>query len=90
MAAVGRHTALKQAVQAWDRGDRAGAWAVPERSKSYLAPVVTMAMTGPESGAGWLAAEAEAEFATVETGFRLLDPVASCRRCRACSALSWA
>jgi biopolymer transport protein ExbB len=50
------------------------------RSKSYLAPVIKMAMVsnGKGSGAGVerLQAEAETRFAKLETGFRLLDSVA--------------
>lgn len=76
MAGVGRHKALGQAVREWDSGDRAAAHKALGQSKSYLAPVVAMAMTAPEGGAARLAAEAEAEFAKLETGFRLLDSVA--------------
>ncbi|WP_298864160.1 MotA/TolQ/ExbB proton channel family protein [uncultured Sulfitobacter sp.] len=75
-AGVGRHTALSEAVSAWDRGDRGAAQAALGRSTSYLVPVVRMAMSGPDQEVARLQAEAEAEFAQLETGFRLLDSVA--------------
>ncbi|WP_339759730.1 MotA/TolQ/ExbB proton channel family protein [uncultured Sulfitobacter sp.] len=75
-SAVGRHTALSQAVAAWDQGDRAAARVALGRSKSYLVPVVDLAMSSPQGGAERLQAEAEAQFAKLETGFRLLDSVA--------------
>jgi len=76
MAAVGRHAALSQAVAAWDGGDRAGARATLDRSRSYLAPVIGMAMTAQPVDAPRLQAEAETRFAALERGFRLLDSVA--------------
>lgn len=76
MAAVGRHKALSQAVDAWDRGDRTAAHEALGRSKSYLVPVVAMAMSAPTGGVQRLQAEAETEFARLESGFRLLDSVA--------------
>ena len=53
-SAVGRHKALTEAVEAWDRGDRPAAREALGRSKSYLAPVIKMAMVsnGKGSGAG--------------------------------------
>lgn len=75
-AGVGRHAALSQAITAWDAGDRAGAQAALERSTSYLAPVVTMAMESGSSATTRLQAEAEHLFARLERGFRLLDSVA--------------
>jgi len=75
-AAVGRHRALSEAVSAWEQGDRASAQAALGRSKSYLAPVVEMAMTTPDAGQARLQAEAELRFAKLERGFRLLDSVA--------------
>ncbi len=74
-AGVGRHKALRQAVEAWDAGDRREALARLEESRSYLRPVVAMAMQGQEDR-GRLEAEAERRFAQLETGFRLLDSVA--------------
>ncbi|ETX30372.1 MotA/TolQ/ExbB proton channel family protein [Roseivivax isoporae] len=79
-AGVGRHRALSEAVAAWDRGDRAAARAALGRSRSYLAPVVDMALDmarqGGRDAAGRLEAEAEARFARLERGFRFLDSVA--------------
>ncbi|MFX0546161.1 MotA/TolQ/ExbB proton channel family protein [Roseovarius sp. S1116L3] len=75
-AGVGRHTALKDAVAAWDHGDREGARASLARSRSYLAPVVEMAFTSGPADAQRLDAEAETRFAGLERGFRLLDSVA--------------
>ena len=45
-AGVGRHKALRHAVDAWDAGDEARARSELARSKSYLKPVVELAMTG--------------------------------------------
>lgn len=75
-AGVGRHTALSDAVRAWDTGDSDAAQVALQRSTSYLVPVVKMAMSGPDQEIARLQAEAEAEFAKLETGFRLLDSVA--------------
>ncbi len=75
-AGVGRHTALQEAVAAWDRGERTQARAALGRSKSYLAPVIDMAFSSGPADAQRLAAEAETRFAKLETGFRLLDSVA--------------
>ncbi len=75
-AGVGRHTALSDAVRAWDTGDRDAAQVALQRSTSYLVHVVKMAMSGPDQEIARLQAEAEAEFAKLETGFRLLDSVA--------------
>ncbi|ANT61976.1 flagellar motor protein MotA [Salipiger sp. CCB-MM3] len=72
---VGRHAALREAVEAWDNGDRAGAREALNRSRSYLRPVIDMAMSG-QSDAARLEAEAETRFARLEKGFRLLDSVA--------------
>lgn len=74
-AGVGRHRALQQAVSAWDAGDRDGARLALDRSRSYLRPVFEMAISG-QPDAARLEAEAEARFARLETGFRLLDSVA--------------
>lgn len=74
-AGVGRHTALRDAIAAWDRGERSTARGHLEASRSYLRPVLDMAMDrGAEPTR--LEAEAEARFATLERGFRLLDSVA--------------
>ncbi|MCA0939968.1 MotA/TolQ/ExbB proton channel family protein [Yangia mangrovi] len=71
---VGRHAALREAVNAWDRGDRTGAREALNRSRSYLRPVIDMAMSGQTDPAR-LEAEAETRFARLEKGFRLLDSV---------------
>ena len=73
---VGRHRALKAAVAAWDRGDRSAAVSALKQSRSYLAPVVEMAFCAKPEDAKRLEAEAEARFARLEGGFRLLDSVA--------------
>lgn len=75
-AGVGRHQALQEAVNAWDTGDRSNALATLARSKSYMAPVVEMAFASAPHDAKRLEAEAEARFARLEGGFRLLDSVA--------------
>ncbi|MDO6729653.1 MotA/TolQ/ExbB proton channel family protein [Marinovum sp. 2_MG-2023] len=74
-AGVGRHKALQQAVAAWDRGDQSGARLYLDQSRSYLRPVLAMALNGQTDGAR-LEAEAESRFARLERGFRLLDSVA--------------
>ena len=74
-AGVGRHAALEAALDAWDRGDPETARDRLARSRSYLGPVLEMAMAG-QRDAGRLEAEAEARFARLERGFRLLDAVA--------------
>lgn len=74
-AGVGRHAALREAVAAWDAGDRAMARAALGRSTSYLRPVIDMAIGGQRDAAR-LEAEAESRFARLETGFRFLDTVA--------------
>ncbi len=74
-AGVGRHKALRLAVEAWDCGDRTSARAHLDRSSSYLRPVVDMAIAG-QTDAERLEAEAEVRFARLEMGFRLLDSVA--------------
>jgi biopolymer transport protein ExbB len=74
-AGVGRHKALQDAIAAWDTGDRTAARDHLSRSRSYLVPVVTMALDG-QTDAARLEAEAEARFARLESGFRFLDSVA--------------
>lgn len=74
-AGVGRHRALSRTVAAWDAGDRTGARTALDGSGSYLRPVIEMAMNGHADPAR-LEAEAEARFARLERGFRLLDSVA--------------
>lgn len=75
VAGVGRHKALRAAIDAWDAGDRSAARLNIEQSRSYLVPVVTMAFDG-QTDVARLEAEAETRFARLERGFRLLDSVA--------------
>lgn len=77
-AGVGRHRALRRAIEAWDAGDRAAARAALDASRSYLAPVVDMAFSAPAEpeAATRLSTEAETRFAALERGFRFLDSVA--------------
>lgn len=74
-AGVGRHKALARAVTAWDAGDVAGAKQELQRSRSYLAPVVSMAFAEKFDRAR-LETEAETRFAKLEGGLRVLDSVA--------------
>ena len=74
-AGVGRHKELSRAVAAWDTGDRAAARSYLRKSRSYLCPVVDMAMSGQRDGER-LEAETETLFAKLERGLRLLDSVA--------------
>lgn len=77
---VGRHHALRAAVQAWDRGDVQSARRNLEASRSYLAPVITRALAQTDSRDDAerhrIEAEADARFARLERGFRFLDMVA--------------
>ncbi len=75
-AGVGRHAALSEAVAAWDAGDRSGARAALARSRSYLAPVIDMALSAGRDAENRLEAEAEMRFARLERGLRFLDSVA--------------
>ena len=74
-ARVGHHQALQDAITAWDAGDRSTARQHLGRSRSYLVPVVAMALDGQDDAAR-LDAEAETRFARLESGFRFLDSVA--------------
>lgn len=74
-ARVGCHSQLQTAVEAWDAGDEQKALAHLEMSRSYLRDVLSHAMSGQKDAAR-LEAEAEARFARLESGFRLLDSVA--------------
>jgi biopolymer transport protein ExbB len=76
MAGVGRHRALRDAVAAWDQSDRTGARAAIDRSTSYLAPVIDMALSATPQMVDRLQADAEVRFLKLERGFRLLDSVA--------------
>lgn len=78
VARVGNHKQLSQAVAAWDRGDSQGALAAVAQSRSYLVPVLHMALTAPQDErlAARADAEAEARFARLERGLGALDMVA--------------
>ncbi|MEO0371883.1 MAG: MotA/TolQ/ExbB proton channel family protein [Pseudomonadota bacterium] len=73
---VGRHGALEAALDAWDAGDRAGATLHLDNAGSYMAPIVNMAFSAADRDATRLEAEAEARFATLERGLRMLDSIA--------------
>ncbi len=73
-AGVGRHLVLTQAIQAHDSGEKAVALATLDHSKSYLKPIINLALQGQP--AERLQAEAEARFGLLERGLRFLDSVA--------------
>ncbi|WP_170560801.1 MotA/TolQ/ExbB proton channel family protein [Ruegeria atlantica] len=76
-AGVGRHIELSRAIQAWDRQDLAETRAHLGKSRSYLAPVIAMALSGEDRTLSERTdAEAEARFAQLEQGFNVLDMVA--------------
>lgn len=72
---VGRHGEIARAVAAWDAGDPDRARRELAAARSYLRPVLCLALDGPRDAAR-LEAEAEAGFARLERGFRFLDTVA--------------
>lgn len=74
-AGVGRHTALKAALQAWDAGQIAQAKLHLGQSKSYFAPVLSLGIQN-NARRERLEAEAETRFLQLERGFKLLDTVA--------------
>ena len=76
VAGVGRHHALREAVHAWDIGEKSTAAAALSRSKSYLVPVVKMATEAENPTRERLEAEAETKFAALESGLRVLDMIA--------------
>ena len=76
VAGVGRHKALSEAIAAWDGGNRTAARTALDRSTSYLAPVVDMALSGRSDAADRLLSEAELRFGKLERGLRFLDSVA--------------
>ena len=76
---VGRHHALRSAVDAWDRGEGPAARRTLEGSRSYLAPVIVRAFAADPRDAitiRRIEAEAEKQFSHLERGFRFLDTVA--------------
>lgn len=76
-AGVGRHIELSRAIQAWDRQDRASALVHLDKSRSYLAPVIAMSLSGTGTTlSDRVDAESEARFAELERGLNVLDTVA--------------
>ncbi|MEM8823947.1 MAG: MotA/TolQ/ExbB proton channel family protein [Pseudomonadota bacterium] len=77
-ARVGRHYHLQAALEAWDRGDGALARREARASRSHLAVLAATALDAPgdSTDAARLEAEAEANVARLESGFRILDTVA--------------
>ncbi len=79
-AGVGRHRALSAAIDAWDAGERQKAKKHLAQSTSYLAPVIDHAISQADTGNALVSqrldAEAEARFARLESGFKVLDVVA--------------
>ncbi len=75
---VGRHKFLSEALDAWDKGDKADARARLAKSRSYLAPILDAAMNAADRPGveARLDAEAGLAMARLERGFRLLDTVA--------------
>ncbi|MCD9149123.1 MotA/TolQ/ExbB proton channel family protein [Pseudophaeobacter flagellatus] len=77
-ARVGRHRQLAIAVAAWDQGHHKAALMALGESRSYLAPVLRMALAAPQTPelSARVDAEAEARFAELERGLGALDMVA--------------
>jgi biopolymer transport protein ExbB len=75
---VGRHRVLSEALEAWDSGDRLSAQARLAESRSYLAPLLGVAMQTQDIPGidERLDAEAGVALAGLERGFRFLDTVA--------------
>ena len=81
-AGVGRHSRLDAALELWDSGRETAAQSHLESSPSHLAPLVCGAMkavAARKDNTGLPArieASAQARFAKLEGGFRLLDSIA--------------
>lgn len=77
-AGVGRHNALRLAVEAWDSGDSAQAQHHLAKSTSYLAPVIGLAINGASCTTLSDRADAKAEefFSRLECGLSAMDSVA--------------
>ncbi len=77
-ARVGRHRQLATAVAAWDLGDQAAALQALGQSRSYLSPVLRMAISSTPTSelSARVDAEAESRFAQLERGLGALDMVA--------------
>ena len=78
VAGVGRHKVIRQALAAWDQGERSHARETLKSSRSYLAPVVRQAMesTPTPELRNRLESEAETRFRQLESKFGVLDSVA--------------
>ncbi|SMO74148.1 MotA/TolQ/ExbB proton channel family protein [Ruegeria faecimaris] len=75
-AGVGRHVELSRAIDAWDREDPTAARTYLNKSRSYLAPVIAMALSGNDRTLSErVDAEAETRFAKLEQGLNVLDIV---------------
>lgn len=77
-AGVGRHKALRLAIEAWDTGDAALAKRMLAQSTSYLAPVLGLAIHGVSGTTLSERADAQAEelFSRLERGLSAMDSVA--------------
>ncbi|PRY23139.1 outer membrane transport energization protein ExbB [Aliiruegeria haliotis] len=78
VSGVGRHRHLSEALAAWDAGDRQTARTRLAESRSYLAPLLKVAMEERDMPGldDRLDAEAGLALAGLERGFRFLDTVA--------------
>lgn len=78
ISGVGRHKVLSDALDFWEAGDLQGARTRLGQSRSYLAPLVDVAMQAPDTLGldARLDAEAGLALARLERGFRLLDTIA--------------
>ncbi|UWQ35698.1 MotA/TolQ/ExbB proton channel family protein (plasmid) [Leisingera sp. M527] len=76
MARVGQHRALAAAVAAWDRGEADAARHSLSLSKSYLVPVMRLALDGAQNQMQADRADAEERFSRLERGLGTLDMVA--------------
>ena len=77
VSGVGRHRVLSQSLEIWDAGDQQAAQTHLLKSRSYLAPLLRVAMETPNLPGleGRLDAEAGLALAGLERGYRLLDTV---------------
>ncbi|WP_100369757.1 MotA/TolQ/ExbB proton channel family protein [Yoonia maricola] len=77
-ARVGRHTLLRNALDAWDQGDVSEAQKLALDSRSHLAPIIAKAIKAPADAdlRARLDAEADANLEVLEGGFRILDSIA--------------
>ena len=76
---VGRRRGLESALRYWDSGDRDLAISLARHSQSHMRHVLIEAMEGgapTERLSERLAARADAQLSTLESGFRLLDSIA--------------